>query len=79
MEVLNYLFVVIFTVEAILKLIAQRCDYFYDSWNVFDFFVVVAMIIILVITWVGLAANLEIFGTILRTLRMLRVFRLVKK
>ena len=70
---------VIFTVEAVLKIIAQRCDYFYDAWNVFDFVVVAATLIILVITWLGLISNLEILGTILRTLRMLRVFRLVKK
>lgn len=40
---------------------------------------VVGTIIILGITWAGLAGGLEILGTILRTLRIGRVFRLIKK
>ena len=70
---------IIFTIEAIVKLIAQRCLYFKDSWNIFDFTVVVLTIVILTINWAGLGAQLEIMGTILRTLRIGRVFRLIKK
>ena len=69
----------IFTVEAIVKLIAQRLLYFKDSWNVFDFTVVVLTIVILIINWAGIGEQLEIMGTILRTLRIGRVFRLIKK
>ena len=79
LEIFNYIFVVIFTLEAIFKIIAQRCDYFFEAWNVFDFIVVAATIIILAISWLGLVSNLEILSTILRTLRMLRILRLVKK
>lgn len=70
---------IIFTIEAILKIIAQRCDYFKDSWNLFDFIVVVGTIVILTIAWAGVGKDLEILGTILRTLRIGRVFRLIKK
>ena len=69
----------IFTVEAILKIIAQKGAYFRDSWNLFDFTVVVGTLIILTIAWAGVGSGLEILGSILRTLRIGRVFRLIKK
>ena len=76
---INYIFVTIFTIEAIVKIIAQKTDYFRDSWNIFDFTVVVATLIILILNWSGVGKNIEIMGTILRTLRIGRVFRLIKK
>jgi hypothetical protein len=33
MEYLNWFFMLIFTVEAIIKLIALKCDYFSSGWN----------------------------------------------
>ena len=36
-EVFNYVFMVVFTMEAIIKLIAMKKSYFQDSWNTFDF------------------------------------------
>ena len=39
-EILNYIFMTIFTFEAIFKLIALKSAYFSDSWNVFDFVIV---------------------------------------
>ena len=68
----------IFTIEAILKIIAQKGAYFRDSWNLFDFTVVVGTIIILSIAWAGVG-GIEMLGSILRTLRIGRVFRLIKK
>jgi hypothetical protein len=44
MEFTNYIFTIIFIVEAILKLIAFGKSYFKNGWNKFDFFVVVASI-----------------------------------
>jgi hypothetical protein len=41
LDLLNWLFMTIFTLEAVIKLIAMKCDYFNDSWNVFDFTVVI--------------------------------------
>ena len=52
-SIVNYTFVIIFTIEAIIKLIAQRCLYFKDGWNNFDFTVVVLTLIILIINWAG--------------------------
>lgn len=78
-EIVNYVFVVIFTIEAIVKIIAQKVDYFRDSWNRFDFIVVAATLVILILNWSGIGKDIEIMGTILRTLRIGRVFRLIKK
>lgn len=76
---LNYIFSVVFTVEAIIKLIAMRRNYFKDSWNNFDFIVVVGTWLVIIIMQIELPFNVEILGTILRTLRIGRVFRIVKR
>ena len=78
-EVVNYVFMVIFTLEAILKIIAMGKNYFKESWNIFDFTVVVMTALILGITWLGVGGNLGVTSTILRSLRIGRIFRLVKK
>ena len=69
----------IFTVEAIVKIIAMRFKYFKDNWNKFDFTIVVLTAIILGIGWFGIGGNLGVTSTILRSLRIGRIFRLVKR
>lgn len=39
-ELINLVFAIIFTVEAVIKLIAFDKKYFKDKWNVFDFVIV---------------------------------------
>lgn len=46
----NTVFIVIFTLEAIIKIIAMNCAYFKDPWNVFDFIVVVFTPIVIVVS-----------------------------
>ena len=41
LDYLNYLFTGIFTIEAIIRLVAMRLEYFKSFMNVFDFIVVV--------------------------------------
>lgn len=41
----NLAFIVIFTTECILKIIALRCYFFTVSWNIFDFVVVILSIV----------------------------------
>jgi len=62
----------IFTIEAILKLIVYGTDYFKDSWNVFDF-------VIVVICWAAFfMPNIDAgVVAVFRLARVLRVFRLV--
>ncbi|CAF1586722.1 unnamed protein product, partial [Adineta ricciae] len=68
----NYIFTGIFTGEAILKIIAKSpANYLKDGWNVFDLFIVTLSLVEL-----GLA---NIKGlSVLRSFRLLRVFKLAK-
>jgi len=78
-EYLNYTFSVIFTIEAIIKLWAMQKNYFKDSWNIFDFIVVVGTWVVIIVLKMNLSLDLRIAGTILRTLRIGRIFRIVKR
>jgi hypothetical protein len=79
----NWIFTGIFVLECILKLTAYGLSgYFYYGWNKFDFFVVVASLLDIVIANIdGIdAAFLKSFQIIrvLRVLRVTRVLRLIK-
>ena len=45
LEDVNYLFTAIFVIEAIIKLVALRREYFKNPWNNFDFFVVISSLV----------------------------------
>lgn len=70
----NVIFSAIFTCEMITKVIAYKPrGYWADSWNKFDFLVVI-------VSWVGVAID---FGTptylpFLSLLRIVRIFKLVR-
>ncbi|SHI37668.1 ion transporter [Aquimarina spongiae] len=73
-DALDWLILVIFTIEVIIKITAegnQPQNYFKDAWNLFDFFIVVAC-------YAGpfLGDSAE-FLPVLRLIRILRVFKLV--
>jgi hypothetical protein len=70
---------VIFTVEAIFKIYGYRRNYFRDAWNKFDFTVVVLTWFVVVFMSFNLPFDVSILGMIARTLRIGRVFRLVKR
>ena len=78
-NILNYIFMFIFTSEAVIKIYALRVEYFYDGWNLFDFTVVVMTIVILILTFIGLAEDLASVGMVLRTLRIGRMLRLIRR
>ena len=44
-EMVNYIFAGIFTLEAVIKIIAFDKNYFRDSWNIFDLLIVVGTLI----------------------------------
>ena len=79
MNIINYVFMIIFTLEAVIKIYALRCDYFSDGWNIFDFTVVVMTLVILVLTLAELVEDLASIGMVLRTLRIGRMLRLIKR
>lgn len=65
-EFLDSLIITIFTIEISLRIYVHRTNFFKDPWSLFDFFVVA---ISLIPTSAGFS--------ILRTLRVLRLFRLI--
>lgn len=80
----NNIFTAIFIIEAMLKLIAYGDTYFNNTWNQFDFFVVISSIIDIFMTAVGQSALKDLkaapqVGRVLRVLRVLRVVRLAGK
>ena len=78
LEIINYIFAGIFTVEAFIKLIALGKGYFQDGWNVFDFVIVIGTYIGVTIT---ATTNVSVGPqtTIIRSFRIGRIFRLVKQ
>lgn len=78
-EIINYVFMVIFTSEAAIKIIALKKLYFRDSWNIFDFTIVTFTLLMLILK----VANIDVpFGKgplILRVLRIGRILRLIKQ
>ena len=73
---LNYFFAVVFTFEALIKIIALGKNYFKNNWNTFD-------LIVVIISDVGIV--LELSGsfdggsktTLIRAFRVIRIFRLI--
>ena len=80
LDVTNYIFTVIFFVEAALKLVAYGKSYFNSSWNKFDFFVVVASFLDVAMSVLGESSFswLSSAPQIARVMRVLRVTRLLK-
>jgi hypothetical protein len=74
----NYVFVVIYTVEAILKLLALRCNYWLDAWNRFDFFCVIATLVGIVLSLPGINIDVRAATSVIRILRVARLFRLLR-
>ena len=78
-EVFNYVFMGIFTIEAIIKIIALKKLYFKDSWNIFDFTIVAFTLLILLLKLASIPVSFGSGPTVLRALRIGRILRLIKK
>ena len=77
LEILNYIFTVIYTIEMIVKMTAFGKGYFKDGWCLFDFAIVLS-------AWIGIIL-LQVFdidvgsiSTIIRSFRIARVLKLIK-
>merc|ERR1719326_1444749 len=87
LDYVNFFLTLIFIVEMVLKLIGLGLrDYFKNSWNVFDFFIVVFSIVEYMLApplFFGVGAdggNVADFNfKVLRTFRVFRVFKLAKE
>ena len=78
LDIINYVFAAIFTIEAILKIIALGKNYFCDGWNCFDFIIVSGTLISILIASVS---NFDIGtqATLVRSFRIGRIFRLIRR
>uniref|UniRef100_A0A8C0XEN7 Cation channel sperm-associated protein 1 n=1 Tax=Castor canadensis TaxID=51338 RepID=A0A8C0XEN7_CASCN len=82
--VLDCIFLCIYVLEALLKIIAQGVEYFYDGWNNLDFFIMIMAVLDFVLLQLnsisssfyshGLFRILKVFKS-MRALRALRVLR----
>lgn len=74
LDIANYAFVIIFTIEAALKLYGMGVRYyFFSDWNKFDFTILILCYLTLIET------DLLFFkASILRALRIVRLFRMIK-
>lgn len=77
LDVLNYIFTVIYTIEMVIKIIGFGKNYFRDGWCIFDFLIVLS-------AWLGIFL-LNVFdidvgsiSTIIRSFRIARVLKLIK-
>ncbi len=80
LENINYFFTAAFAVECASKLIAHGSNYFNSSWNKFDFFVVSASFIDIIMA--NMSANslkvIRVGPQLARIMRVMRVSRLFK-
>ena len=76
----NYMFTAIFFLEAIIKITAIGLrNYWKDSWNKFDAFIILSSSVDIVISLLGTSLSfLRIGPQIIRVIRVLRVTRLLK-
>ena len=74
----NTLFIGIFTLEAVIKIVALRKDYFSDWWNRFDFTITMLTDLLwLVKTFDLIIGGVSSVVSVLRVLRIIRILKLV--
>ncbi|XP_053120394.1 sodium channel protein type 2 subunit alpha-like isoform X2 [Hemicordylus capensis] len=73
---INMIFIVLFTGEFILKLIALRYYYFTIGWNIFDFVVVILSIIGMCLA--NIIAKYFVSPTLFRVIRLARIGRILR-
>nr|AIJ29365.1 voltage-gated T-type calcium channel [Trichoplax adhaerens] len=74
----NYFFTVVFTLEAVIHLVAFGVVYYFrDRWNIFD-------LLIVILSWTGIIIESQVLSnptinpTIIRVMRLLRIVRILK-
>ncbi|XP_070780058.1 sodium channel protein type 4 subunit alpha B [Enoplosus armatus] len=72
----NFVFIIIFTTECTLKIIALRQHYFAVGWNIFDFVVVILSIVGLLLA--DIIERYFISPTLFRVIRLARIGRVLR-
>jgi Ion transport protein len=78
-EIVNDVFTAIFTVEAIIKIMANGKLYFKDNWNLFDFFVLLLTYFQIIYQSTVIGNQVNIHATFVRVLKFLRALRIVRR
>ncbi|XP_034041830.1 sodium channel, voltage-gated, type I-like, alpha isoform X1 [Thalassophryne amazonica] len=73
---INVFFIVVFTGECLLKMIALRQYYFTNGWNIFDFIVVILSIIGMFLA--GIIEKYFVSPTLFRVIRLARIGRVLR-
>jgi len=77
LQAVNFVFAMIFTLEAIVKIIAYTfMGYIYETWNIFDFTIVVGTAIGIILQ-AGAGISVGPVASVIRMFRVGRVFRLI--
>jgi hypothetical protein len=77
-EIANLVFTVVFNIEMFLKLIGLGKTYFIDSWNKFDMFIVLGTDVGLLLSLFDVGGGFTTAATVIRSVRIMRMFRLIK-
>lgn len=88
-DILNYIFTVIYLVEAIIKITAYKVDYFKDKWCLLDFFILVLSIAEILLdftvlrgnedaTCTGAAVKTYFSPALLKIAKVIRLLRLLR-
>ncbi|XP_048583288.1 sodium channel protein 1 brain-like isoform X2 [Nematostella vectensis] len=76
MMIINLIFTGVFTLEAVLRIIALRQHYFKQPWNIFDFTIVLLSILGIILEY--LQYDLFITPSLFRVARVFRIGRLLR-
>ena len=74
----NLVFAFVFNCEMFLKMIGLGKAYFISSWNNFDMFIVIGTDIALLLKLFDLGGEFSTAATVIRGVRILRMFRLIR-
>ncbi|KAM4534347.1 sodium channel protein type 2 subunit alpha-like isoform 5-T5 [Odontesthes bonariensis] len=72
----NLAFIIVFTTECLLKIVALRCYFFTVGWNIFDFVVVILSIVGIVLA--DIIEKYFVSPTLFRVIRLARIGRILR-
>ncbi|XP_074549972.1 sodium channel protein type 5 subunit alpha-like [Halichoeres trimaculatus] len=73
---INLAFIVVFTIECLIKIMALRCYFFTVGWNIFDFVVVILSIVGIVLA--DIIEKYFVSPTLFRVIRLARIGRILR-
>lgn len=79
LDIINYVFLAIFAFEALLKLYSFRLRFFRDNWNIFDLFIVLGAFAGILVTRYTTVTSVGPATTVIRSFRICRIFKLMRK